>query len=47
MVFSNFFVLDKDSKDRFFKESFLFANIKPEIVLGTLFLTMNNVDIDF
>ncbi len=40
-------MLDKDSRKRFFKESFLLADIKPDIVLGMLFLTMSNADIDF
>ena len=38
---------DKDSRERFFENSFLLADFKPEIVLGMLFLTMNNVDVDF
>ncbi len=47
MVVSTFFVSDKDGRERFFKESFLLANVKPEIVLGMLFLTMSNADVDF
>ena len=47
MVVSSFFVTDKDGKERFFEESFLLANVKLDIVLGILFLTINNVDIDF
>ena len=44
---TNFSVLDKDSRERFFEKSFLLANVKPEIVFRMLFLTMNNADIDF
>ncbi len=47
IVVSTFSVLDKDDKERFFEESFLLADVKPDIVLGMPFLTMNNADIDF
>ena len=47
IVVSTFSILDKDGRERFFEESFLLANVKPEIVLGILFLTMSNADIDF
>ena len=40
-------MLDKDDKKRFFEENFLLADVKPEIVLGMLFLTMSNADINF
>ncbi len=38
---------DKDGRKKFFKESFLLADVKPDIVLGILFLTMSNTDVDF
>ncbi len=38
---------DKNDRERFFEESFLLADIKPDIVLGILFLTMKNADGDF
>ena len=47
MVVSIFFVSDKDSRERFFEESFLLADLKSEIVFGMPFLTMSNADIDF
>ena len=47
MVVFTFFISDKDGKKRFFEESFLLADIKPEIVYGMLFLTRSNADIDF
>ncbi len=47
MVISTFFMLDKDSRERFFEESFPLANVKPDIVLGMPFLTMSYADIDF
>ncbi len=47
IVVSTFSVLNKDRKERFFEESFLLADIKPDIVLGIPFLTMSNADVDF
>ncbi len=47
MVVSTFSMLDKDNRERFFEESFLLTDVKPEIVLGMPFLTMNNADVDF
>ncbi len=47
MVVSTFSVLDKDERERFFKESFLLANMSPDIVFGMPFLTMSNADVDF
>ncbi len=47
MVVFTFSVSDKDGRKRFFEESFLLANLKPDIVLEMLFLTMSNADVDF
>ncbi len=47
MVVSTFSVSDKDGKERFFEESFLLADVSPDIVLRMPFLTMSNADIDF
>ncbi len=47
MVVSTFSVSDKNSRERFFEESFLLANVKPDIVLEMSFLTMSNINIDF
>ncbi len=47
MVVSNFSMSDKDSRKRFFEESFLLADVKPDIVFGILFLTKSNADVDF
>ncbi len=46
MVVSTFSVLDKDGRERFFKKSFLLADVKSDIVLGMPFLTMSNADVD-
>ena len=47
IIVSTFSVLDKDSKERFFEENFLLAHVKLDIILKMLFLTMNNIDINF
>ncbi len=47
MVVSTFSVSDKDGRERFFEESFLLADVKPDIMLGMLFLTMSNADVEF
>ncbi len=47
MVVFTFSVLDKDGRERFFKERFLLADVRPDIVLGMPFLTMSNADVDF
>ncbi len=33
--------------EKFFKKSFLLANVKPNVVLKIFFLTMSNVEVDF
>ncbi len=47
MVVSTVSVLNKDGKKRFFEESFHLSDVKPDVVLGMLFLTMSNVNVDF
>ena len=47
MVVSTFFVLDEDSRERFFEESFLLADVKLDIVFGMPFQTMSNANVDF
>ena len=47
IVVSIFSILDKDGRKRFFEESLLLADVKPDIVFGMPFLTMSNTDIDF
>ncbi len=42
-----FTVLKKDNRERFFEESFLLTDVKPDVVLEMLFLTMSNADVDF
>ncbi len=47
IVVSIFSVPDKDGRERFFEESFLLVDVKPDIMFKMPFLTMSNADIDF
>ena len=47
MVVAVITVVNKANQLRFFGETFLVANISPEIVLGMLFLILSNGDVDF
>ena len=47
MIVSTFSVPDNDSRKRFFKENFLLANVKPDIIFELLFLIMSNVNSNF
>ena len=47
MVVAAFLVEDKANQVRFFEETFLVANVSPEIVLGMPFVTLSGADVDF
>ena len=47
IIVSTFSVSNKDSKRRFFEESFLLADVRPNIMLKMPFLMMSNADINF
>ena len=47
IVIAAFSVTDKTNRVRFFKKTFLVANISPKIVFKMFFFTLNNIDIDF
>ena len=47
MVVSTFSILNKDNREKFFKENYLLANVKLDVVLGMSFLIISNIDIDF
>lgn len=47
MVVSIFSLSNKDGREIFVEESFLLPDVKPDVVLGILFPTMSNVDVDF
>ena len=47
IVVAAFLVEDKANRVRFFEETFLVANVSPEIVLGMPFLTLSDADVDF
>ena len=40
-------MVDKANQVRFFKETFLMANVSPEIIFRMLFLTLSGADVDF
>ena len=46
-LFLPFFVLNKDSRERFFEENFLLADVNLDILFKIPFLTISNADIDF
>ena len=47
MVVVAFSVMDKANQVRFFEETFLVANVSPEVVFEMLFLTLSGANIDF
>ena len=47
MVVAAFSVTDKVNRVRFFEETFLVANISPEVFLEMPFLILSGVDVDF
>ena len=47
MVLTSFQVKDKLGKTWFFQETFLLVDISVAVVLGMLFLTLSNADIQF
>ncbi len=47
MVVSTFFVSNKDGRKRFFEENFLLTDVKSDIILEILFLTISNANVDF
>ena len=47
MVVIAFSVTDKANQVRFFEETFLVANVSPEVVFGISFLTLNSANVDF
>ena len=47
IIVAAFSVIDKANQVRFFKETFLVANVSPEIVFRMSFLILSGADIDF
>ena len=47
MVVEAFSVIDKANRVKFFEKTFLMADVSPEVVLGMLFLTLSDADVDF
>ena len=46
MVVAAFSVTDQADRIRFFEETFLIANVSPDVVFGMPFLTMSGADVD-
>ena len=47
IVVAAFLVIDKANQVRFFKETFLVANISQEVVIGIVFFTLRNANVEF
>ena len=47
MVVAAFSVTDQTDRVSFFEETFLVANVSPDVVFGMPFLTLSDADIDF
>ena len=47
IVVATFSMTDKTNRVRFFEETFLVANVNPEIVFGMLFFTLSSANVDF
>ena len=47
IVVAAFLVTNQANRIRFFEETFLVANISPDVVLRMLFFTLSDIDIDF
>ena len=47
MVVAAFLLEDKANQVKFFKETFLVANISPDVVFGMPFLNLSGADVDF
>ena len=47
MVVAAFSVVDKANQVRFFKETFLVANVSPKVVFEMPYLTLSGADVDF
>ena len=47
MVVMAFSVTDQADRVRFFEETFLVANVNPDVVFGMSFLILSGVDMDF
>ena len=47
IVIAAFSVTDQADKVRFFEKIFVVANVSPDMVIGILFLTLSDADVDF
>ena len=47
MIVAAFSIVNKVNRVKFFEETFLVANVSPEVVFGITFFTLSNTNIDF
>ena len=47
MVVAASSITDQADRIRLFEETFLVANVSPDVILGMLFLTLSSADVDF
>lgn len=47
IVITSFLINDKAKRSQYFEKTLLLANISIDVVLGILFLTLNNTKINF
>ena len=47
IVVAAFSVTDQPNRIRFFEQTFLIANVSPDVVHGMPFLTLSGTDVDF
>ena len=47
MVIVAFSIMDKENRIKFFEETFLVANVSPEVVFGIPFLTLSGAEVIF
>ena len=47
IIISTFSMSNKDRKIKFLKKNFLLVDVKSNVVFKMLFLTINNIDINF
>ena len=47
MIVAAFSIVNKANQVRFFEQTFLMANVNPEVIFGMLFLNLSGTDVDF
>lgn len=47
MLITAFLITDKANLEKFFKKTFLIANISSKVVFGILFFILSHINVDF